>query len=302
MGKIVKCGLIQCSNPLNDESKPVAEIQRRACRSCACRRSSRPVLLRRADPRWYDATERIPDGPTDEADAGAREEARMVIVVPLYERRCRRLLQHRRGHRRRRQLPRQVPQEPHPALRAGLLGEVLLPPGNLGYPVFQTRYARSASTSATTATSPRARAPRPQRRRDRVQPVGHGRRPVRVPVEARAARARGRQRLLRRRDQPRRHRGAVEHRRVLRPELLLRSPRAVLAEGSRDRDELVTADLDLDMIREVRNVWQFLRDARRHRPAHPHAAALHGHGGAATTSTPAPPPGWPAAPPASSTS
>ena len=47
----------------------------------------------------------------------------------------------------------------------------------------------------------------------------------RVSVEARAAGARRGQRLLRRRDQPRRHRSAVEHRRVLRPELLLRSAR-----------------------------------------------------------------------------
>ena len=27
MSQIVKCGLIQCSNPINDESVPVAEIQ-----------------------------------------------------------------------------------------------------------------------------------------------------------------------------------------------------------------------------------------------------------------------------------
>ena len=30
----------------------------------------------------------------------------------------------------------------------------------------------------------------------------------------------------------------------------------------RDRDELVIAELDLDKIREVRNVWQFFRDRR----------------------------------------
>jgi N-carbamoylputrescine amidase len=36
----------------------------------------------------------------------------------------------------------------------------------------------------------------------------------------------------------------------------------ILAEGSRDKDQLVTADLDLDMIREVRNTWQFFRDRR----------------------------------------
>jgi beta-ureidopropionase len=36
----------------------------------------------------------------------------------------------------------------------------------------------------------------------------------------------------------------------------------IVAQGSRDRDELITAELDLDQIREVRNVWQFYRDRR----------------------------------------
>jgi N-carbamoylputrescine amidase len=36
----------------------------------------------------------------------------------------------------------------------------------------------------------------------------------------------------------------------------------IIAQGSRDKDELVIADLDLDMIAEVRNVWQFYRDRR----------------------------------------
>jgi beta-ureidopropionase len=36
----------------------------------------------------------------------------------------------------------------------------------------------------------------------------------------------------------------------------------IVAEGSRDKDELVAADLDSDMIQEVRNVWQFFRDRR----------------------------------------
>jgi len=33
-------------------------------------------------------------------------------------------------------------------------------------------------------------------------------------------------------------------------------------DASRDKTELVTAELDLDKIREVRNVWQFFRDRR----------------------------------------
>jgi N-carbamoylputrescine amidase len=36
----------------------------------------------------------------------------------------------------------------------------------------------------------------------------------------------------------------------------------MVAEAARDRDELVMAELDLDQIREVRNVWQFYRDRR----------------------------------------
>ena len=35
-----------------------------------------------------------------------------------------------------------------------------------------------------------------------------------------------------------------------------------LAQASRDSDEIVTADMDLDLIREVRNTWQFFRDRR----------------------------------------
>lgn len=41
------------------------------------------------------------------------------------------------------------------------------------------------------------------------------------------------------------------------------SPRGkIIAEGSRDKDEVVVADLDLDEINEVRNVWQWYRDRR----------------------------------------
>ena len=36
----------------------------------------------------------------------------------------------------------------------------------------------------------------------------------------------------------------------------------ILAQGSRDKDELVVADLDLEMIEQVRTQWQFYRDRR----------------------------------------
>ena len=41
------------------------------------------------------------------------------------------------------------------------------------------------------------------------------------------------------------------------------SPRGkFIAEGSRDKDELIVADLNLNEIQEVRQVWQFFRDRR----------------------------------------
>ena len=36
----------------------------------------------------------------------------------------------------------------------------------------------------------------------------------------------------------------------------------MLAVGCRDGDDIVIADLNLDLIREVRNTWQFFRDRR----------------------------------------
>ena len=84
-------------------------------------------------------------------------ETGMVIVVPVFEvEQSGLLLQHRGGHRRRRHLPRQVPQAPHPAGQ-GLLGEVLLQARATSAGRSSTPpSAGSASTSATTGTSPRA--------------------------------------------------------------------------------------------------------------------------------------------------
>ena len=36
----------------------------------------------------------------------------------------------------------------------------------------------------------------------------------------------------------------------------------IIAQASRDQDELLVTDLNLDEIREVRNTWQFYRDRR----------------------------------------
>jgi beta-ureidopropionase len=36
----------------------------------------------------------------------------------------------------------------------------------------------------------------------------------------------------------------------------------LLKQGSEDKDELIVAELDMAMVREVRDLWQFFRDRR----------------------------------------
>ena len=99
-------------------------------------------------------------------------------------------------------------------------------PGNLGYPVFQTRVGKVGVYICYDRHFPEgARILGLNGAEIVFNPSATVAGLSRVSLEARAAGARRRQRLLRRRDQPRRHRSAVEHRRVLRPELLLRSAR-----------------------------------------------------------------------------
>ena len=116
----------------------------------------------------------------------------------------------------RRDVPRQVPQEPHPA-HVGLLGEVLLQARQPRLSRLPDALREGRRLHLLRPALPRGRArSRAERRRDRLQPVRDGRGPLAVPLEARAAGARGRERLLRRGEQPRRDRGAVEHRAFLR--------------------------------------------------------------------------------------
>jgi predicted amidohydrolase len=44
--------------------------------------------------------------------------------------------------------------------------------------------------------------------------------------------------------------------------IILNCLRHFFAQASEDKDELLIADFDLDMIEEVRNTWQFFRDRR----------------------------------------
>ena len=175
MGRVVRGGLIQVKADVSlegttddikqrmiDKHLPlIDEAARRGVQLlCLQELFNGPYFCAEQQPRWYQMVERIPDGPTIQTDAGGREEARHGDRrADLRGGDHRRLLQRRRGDRRRRQVPRQVPQAPHPARRPGLLGEVLFPSRQSRISgVRDRRREESASTSATTATFPKGRA------------------------------------------------------------------------------------------------------------------------------------------------
>ena len=99
MSQIVKCGLIQCSNPINDESVPVAEIQQAMLDKhlpmideagqkgvqilCLQEIFNGPYYCPSQDKRWYDPQSPCQMGPP--RVSGVCKKRSMVIVVPIYE-------------------------------------------------------------------------------------------------------------------------------------------------------------------------------------------------------------------------
>ena len=95
-------------------------------------------------------------------------------------------------------------------------------PGNLGYPVFETAVGKVGVYICYDRHFPEgARALGLNGAEMVLHPERDEPRPVRVPVADRAGQPRRRERLLRRHDQPGRHREGPRRRRLLRPELLL---------------------------------------------------------------------------------
>jgi beta-ureidopropionase len=99
--RIVRSGLIQCSNPLNDESASVADIQEAMFQKhlpliheagkrgvqilCLQEIFNGPYFCPSQDRRWYDAAEAGPRAHGRAARAIAKQYG-MAMVVPVYER------------------------------------------------------------------------------------------------------------------------------------------------------------------------------------------------------------------------
>ena len=278
MGRIVKGGLIQCANAVNDESVPVLEVKRaglekhlpmiedagRAGVQILCLQEifDGPYFCPSQDARWCDTAEAVP-GPTTEALAPIARKYGMVMIVPVYEREQagvyyntaavldadgKYLGKYRKNH------------IPH---TSGFWEKYFFKPGNLGYPVFRTAYCKVGVYICY----------------DRHFPEGarllglNGAEIVFNP----SATVAGLSQYLWKLEQPAHavangyFMGCINRVGTEAPWNIGKfygssyfvDPRGqFLAEASEDDDELVIADMDLDMIEEVRRVWQFYRDRR----------------------------------------
>ena len=278
MPRIVKSGLIQMSNPLNDESRSVADIQNEMLEKhlpmiheagkkgvqilCLQEIFNGPYFCPGQSPRWYDAAEACP-GPTTDLMAKLAKQYNMVIVVPIYERESAGVYyntaaiidadgtylgKYRKTH---------IPQT------NGFWEKYFFRPGNLGYPVFKTKYATIGAYICY----------------DRHFPEGAralGRAGAEIVYNPSATVA-GLSQYLWKLEQPAHavangyYVGAINRVGTEAPWNIGKfygnsyfvNPRGeILACGSEDKDELVIADLNLDMIEEVRRTWQFYRDRR----------------------------------------
>ena len=100
-----------------------------------------PYFCQVQDPQYYSYTEKIPDGPTTKRMQALAKETGMVLDrtdVRGGRRDRRDLLQHRCGDRRRRVVPGQVPEDPHPPRARASGRSSTSGPATSGYPVFDT--------------------------------------------------------------------------------------------------------------------------------------------------------------------
>jgi len=279
MSRSVKCGLIQCSNaaptdlPVDDIKrlnieKHLGFIEKAAAKGvqmlCMQEVFTTPYFCAEQQTRWYEAVERIPDGPTVRLLQEVAKEHSMVIIVPIYEEEItgiyynsaavidadgKYLGKYRKNH--------------IPHVNPGFWEKFYFRPGNLGYPAFDTAYARIGVYICY----------------DRHFPEGarilglNGAEIVFNP----SATVAGLSEYLWKLEQPA-HAvangyfvGAINRVGHEKPwdigefygQSYFCDPRGqIIAQAPRDEDALIIADLDLDKIREVRNTWQFFRDRR----------------------------------------
>ena len=279
MSRSVRCGLIQAHNSLGPDhgltqikksmiDKHLKLIEQAAKQQvqvlCLQELFYGPYFCAEQDQKWYEMTERVPDGPTTKLMQKVAAKHKMVIVVPVYEEEMTGLYFNTAavidadgqylGKYRKHHIPQVAP---------GFWEKFYFTPGDTGYPVFQTRYAKVGVYICY----------------DRHFPEGarilglNGAEVVFNP----SATVAGLSEYLWELEQPA-HAvangyfvGAINRVGVEKPWAIgefygksyFCNPRGkIIVQASRDKDEVVVADLNFDMIAEVRKTWQFFRDRR----------------------------------------
>ncbi len=279
MGRMVRCGLIQAKNELGPDhpledikramvDKHITMLEDAAAKGvnilCLQELFYGPYFPAEQDTKWYDLTERIPEGPTIQLMIEQAKRHKLVLLVPIYEEEITGVYYNTTavidadgsylGKYRKTHIP-----HTHP----GFWEKFYFKPGNLGYPVFETAYAHVGIYICY----------------DRHFPEGArilGLKGAEIIFNPSATVA-GLSEYLWKLEQPAHavangyFLGAINR---VGHELpwdigefygtsYFCNPRGeIIAEASRDKDELLVADLDLTLIEEVRRVWQFFRDRR----------------------------------------
>ncbi|HEU5162101.1 MAG TPA: nitrilase-related carbon-nitrogen hydrolase, partial [Thermoanaerobaculia bacterium] len=158
MPRLVKCGLIQATNacPTDERIEKIRDanvekhlklIDRAGAEGvqilCMQEIFTGPYFCAEQNPRWYEAVEAIPDGPTTRLMQEYARKYQMVIVVPIYEEDAPGVYYNTAavidadgtylGKYRKNHIPHCAP---------GFWEKFYFRPGNLGYPIFDLGFAK----------------------------------------------------------------------------------------------------------------------------------------------------------------
>jgi len=222
-----------------------------------------PYFCPSQETKWYGLTEKVPEGPTTKWMQDFAKKYKMVIVAPVYEEHMtgvyyntaavidadgKYLGKYRKNH---------IPQV------KGFWEKFFFKPGNLGYPVFNTAYGKVGVYICYDRHFP-----------DGARCLGLNDAEIVFNPSATVA---GLSEYLWELEQPahavangyfiaainRVGREAPWNIGEFYGSSYVANPRGqILKKASRDRDELLVVDVDLDEVREARELWQFFRDRR----------------------------------------
>ena len=278
MSRKIKAGVIQLANCIKTEEScdkiraamldahlPYIEQAAKEGTQILCFQEifNGPYFCPSQDTKWYGMTEEIPNGPTVKLMQELAKKHQMAIIVPIYEKEMsgvyyntaavidadgKYLGKYRKNH---------IPQV------AGFWEKFFFKPGNLGYPVFQTAYAKVGVYICYDRHFPEG-----------ARALGLNGAEIVFNPSATVA---GLSQYLWELEQPA-HAAANGYfvaaiNRVGREapwnigefygSSYFANPRGkIIAQASPHENQLLTAELDLGLIDEVRNLWQFYRDRR----------------------------------------